>query len=252
MPSHWRNGATVAHNGGMREGGAVGAAQVLPWSWIGARLHPFNQDTGSVVPEGFDTYCRIFHPVMPADPAAPARTWTEVAVENGRLPHPSMQYHMINRPAGGSVPGIGARDQQLSWGSLPLAERVALVDLLREYTATPDACWFALWTGYADVVFDGVPLAHLPGREYGLFSGPLDSVVGASHLAFGGRSANIWWPEDRRWIVVSEIDFAWTYVGGPAHLAEDLLSHRDLEVMEVKLSDKPFFGSDHLNASLDE
>jgi hypothetical protein len=32
-------------------------------AWIAPRLHEFGLDTGSVVPEGFDSYCRIFHPL---------------------------------------------------------------------------------------------------------------------------------------------------------------------------------------------
>jgi hypothetical protein len=227
-------------------------ADIAPGDWILPRLHAFNQDTGSVVPAGFEGYCRIFHPVVPSDPSAPVRTWTEVAAMNGRIAHPSMQYHMINRPVGSSTPGPNVQDDELSWGSLPVAERIELVELLRDYSATPDRCWFGVWAGYGDVDTDGERLLRHPGRDFIVLSGSIDAVVGSPHAALGRRSPNLWWPEDRRWIVVTEIDFAWTYVGGPSHLIEDLLSHRELEVMSVKLSDKPFFGSDYLNASLDE
>ncbi len=230
----------------------LGRLERTAGDWILPLLHPFNQDTGSVVPSGFEGYCRIFHPVVADTPGAPTRTWTEVANENGRIPHPSMQFHMISRRVGWPLPAPHSQDERLSWGSLPMAERAELVELLRQYTATPDDCWFAVWTGYADITAVDAPVLHHPGRDYLVAPGPIDDVVTNPRVAPGHRSPNIWWPEDRRWVVVTEIDFAWSYVGGPSHLIEDLLSHRDLEVMPVKLSDKPFFGSDHLNASLDE
>jgi len=38
------------------------AQNVSPARWIKDRLHPFAQDTGSVIPEGFEAYARVFHP----------------------------------------------------------------------------------------------------------------------------------------------------------------------------------------------
>ena len=37
------------------------------------------------------------------------------------------------------------------------------------------------------------------------------------------QSANLWWPEDRAWCVTTDIDFAWTYVGGDRSLIEELI-----------------------------
>ena len=37
-------------------------SDVSPGRWIKDRLHPFAQDTGSVIPEGFEAYARVFHP----------------------------------------------------------------------------------------------------------------------------------------------------------------------------------------------
>lgn len=63
---------------------------------------------------------------------------------------------------------------------------------------------------------------------------------------------NLWWPEDRAWIVVTEIDYAWTYVGGTVRLIEKLLADNELEVLPARLSDKPFYDSDVMNARLDQ
>jgi hypothetical protein len=64
-------------------------------------------------------------------------------------------------------------------------------------------------------------------------------------------SPNLWWPDDRAWIVVTEIDYAWTYVGGSARLVERLLASNKLEVLPTKLSDKPFYSGDVVNARLE-
>jgi len=52
--------------------------------------------------------------------------------------------------------------------------------------------------------------------------------------------------------VATEIDYAWTYVGGRAGLIEKLLASDTLEVFPAKLTDKPFYDSDVVNAALDE
>jgi hypothetical protein len=87
------------------EGDGIGVDDRITWrhdvspaDWIGPRLHPFNVDTGSVIPDGYEAYGRLFHPVEPQWPETRVKTWTEVAAENGRISHPEMQFHMINRP----------------------------------------------------------------------------------------------------------------------------------------------------------
>lgn len=64
---------------------------LAPARWIGERLHPFAQDAGSVIPEGFEDYARIFHPAR-RDAPERAVTWREVATANGRTVHAEMQF----------------------------------------------------------------------------------------------------------------------------------------------------------------
>jgi hypothetical protein len=47
---------------------------VRPADWIAPCLNEFGIDTGSVIPEGFDAYCRIFHPLRRNEPNAVSRT----------------------------------------------------------------------------------------------------------------------------------------------------------------------------------
>src|SRR5947208_14144048 len=65
-------------------------------AWIGPRLHPFGQDIGSVIPEGFGAYARLSQPVE-VDESRRER-WSDVAARTGRLALPDRQFHRIAAP----------------------------------------------------------------------------------------------------------------------------------------------------------
>lgn len=56
----------------------------------------------------------------------------------------------------------------------------------------------------------GWPRLHLPGRDYIVLRGPLagapDAGRGLTPTATGRIGPNLWWPDDRAWVVASEID----------------------------------------------
>ena len=231
---------------------------VSPAAWIAPRLHPFGQDTGSVIPEGFDAYCRIFHPEGPNHPDDSYETWAEVAAENGRIAHSGMQYHMINRAPGSPEPEPGSSTSGPDVGSLPLHLRTDLIELLRPATTTPERCWFCIWDGYGYSDVGNARLVRHPNRNYALFSGPielatasLDLPWGTTDIPWGSLGPNLWWPDDRAWILVTEIDYAWTYVGGTSELIEAVVKDGRLEAWKVELSDSPFWNGDTVNAALD-
>jgi hypothetical protein len=78
---------------------------------------------------------------------------------------------------------------------------------------------------------------QLPNRNYLLCPGPVSSVLEPLSSYPMERSPNLWWPRDRAWCVVSEIDLQWSYVGGPFGMIEELLDHGELEVLPVDLDD---------------
>lgn len=239
----------------------------VPADWFTPLLHGFAVDTGSIIPEGFDSYCRIFHPLRPHRQDAVSRTWAEVAATNGRIVHPQMQIHRISRPAGTPSEEYDLNDylNELDWGTLPPPERSVLVDLLREQTTTPEQCWFCVWDGFGGVDHGGRARVHLPQRDYALYGGPIEiALASLEHPRFGEdddddewtdarnyQSPNLWWPEDRSWFVATEIDFAWTYVGGTKATIEAILHTEGVEALVVELTDKPFSNSDLVNAALD-
>jgi len=228
------------------------SAAVEEASWIAAALAPFEQGlVASVIPPGYPAYARVLHPVRTAlgKGTRPVR-WAEVADWSGVRLHPDSQFHSVALPPGrpaGPAPWNGQGPER---GSLDLADAETLIELLRPHTSTPDGCLFCIWDGWGwdtalyvalpgeppiplpDPVPPEVrygPRVQLPGRDYLLYTGPIDAA-----LAFAGspgQTPNLWWPADRAWCVASEIDLAWSYVGGSAELIEELVSEPRLEAL---------------------
>jgi len=225
-------------------------------------------DAGSIIPDGFEAYGRLFHPVEHGDDD-PRERWSDLARRNDRIVHAEMQFHYINRPVGQPPPSGYERGTGPSWGSLPAEERAILVEVLSRHTSPPATCWFCVWEGTnpgggQDVVWVKAgtlraplhrrqappdllshPQVELPHRRYFLYGG---SIVRALAL---DQSPHLWWPEDRSWFVATEVDYAWTYVGGTQDLIDELIADDRLEVLPAQLSDKPFYDADLLNSALD-
>jgi hypothetical protein len=68
---------------------------------------------------------------------------------------------------------------------------------------------------------------------------------------FGRQSPNIWWPDDQARCVATEIDFAWTYVGGSTAAIEAVLADPRLEALPARATHRFTHDSDLLNAALD-
>src|SRR5579859_2493549 len=116
--------------------------------WIPARLHPFAQGVGSVIPVGFAAYARIFHPPIrraPDGTETPVR-WRDIAAANERSIETEMQLLESRvEPTQRSSSGRLLWDQQPDVGSLPHHIAVRLAAILTAYTPPPGACWFAVW-----------------------------------------------------------------------------------------------------------
>lgn len=241
---------------------------VSPTEWVDERLLPPRASgegvrVGEIVPTGFEAYARILHPAgrRAGDRYEPV-TWGELARERGKRIHPEVQLKALL--------GDEFRDSP-SWGDLPEEDsipeplRIPLVDILRRSTSTAGRCWFCIWAGFgswgggvAYLAADRSPLAEWSRRRrerretrsvqkaldriptapimHGtrdclVFTGPIDAVPS---MSIGGRhpqSPNWWWPDDRAWVVVSELDAPSTYIGGSAELARAILDEPRLEAV---------------------
>ena len=221
--------------------------------WIEDSLSEFGK-VRSMLPEGFAAYTRVFHPAYLDSAGEQPMRWSTVASWTGRTVHPLMQFERIadlserpgdiyKNPPWGSLP---------RHGSIPEAECRTLVDALREFTSTPDLCYFCLWEGYGNIdtsLYKAGSRVSAPGRDHLLFSGPMDSVMSflASEVPFWGGSPSIWWPEDRAWCVATDIDLFDTYVGGSSECIEAILSCKDLEALPTTLDARLDIGGDTIN-----
>jgi hypothetical protein len=213
-------------------------------AWIAPRLHPFATDVGSLLPACFEAYVRLLHPAWRDRPERRKVRWRELAA--GAALAPATHYDDLRPDARFEPPLVG---------SLERDELQALIDVL---SATGDAralTWFAVWDGFGWITghpahaalapdaqpappaaTPDIPRLRLPQRDYLLYRGPLQAAT-ALYRPPADRSPNLWWPEDRRWCVASEIDLPVTYVGGPASLAEALLRDTRLEALAVTAGD---------------
>lgn len=246
---------------------------LTPAQWVAERLHLFAQDAGAIIPPGFDTYARIFHPATRrvGQVELPV-TWREIADANLRVHHSQMQFGAlvtrVGTPSVARQPQPGLFDSWPKTGSLPLDLARVLVAVLRGHTSTPDVCWFAAWEGWGDpfsLTFGGSrdspapppmtviarpkrPTFNVPGRGYYLARGPLTAALDTVYgVVWSYQSASIWWPDDRAWCVATEVDFDWTYVGGSNDCIAAVLSDPDLEALPARLSDGVSYASDPIN-----
>ncbi len=226
--------------------GAELLEDIGPANWIAERVRGWSAEkgllVGCVIPEGFASYARVFHPAEQRLENGERHrvSWSTVASWNGKVVHPQAAFHrianldpmMYRRPSWGRAPFVG---------TLPEEECKPLVDLLSEFTSTPELCYFAVWEGYGGLderLGKGVAKLESPhaGRKYYIFRGTLDGVLSFYKWSFFHRSPNIWWPEDRAWCVATEIDDLETYVGGSAACIERVLAHPELEALPIAIA----------------
>lgn len=246
-----------------------------PAQWIVERIHDFAVDVGSIIPEGFDAYTRLFHPAALNTPEGERSVrWSEVAAASGRVVHAEMQWANISGVesySGGFVPGLWDGEPM---DRLPRDYADSLGELLASHTTTPERIWFGLWNGYGFIdsaataplrrgrrfgaalrnwgrrrrARSGQPTLLLPHRDYLLYVGAIETIT-ESFDESGPFWAppNLWWPDDRAWFVASEIDFSWTYVGGTKDCIDEVLADERLEAVPASIDHKITYAGDTIN-----
>jgi len=226
--------------------------------WIGERLASFGTTVTAVVPAGYESYARVLHPAE-APPWGGHRVvrWREVAAWSGVSLGPDAQFHTVALPPRRPEAPAPWSGQGPHEGSLHLPDAEVLAEILRDFTTTPEECFFCVWDGYGwegrrqlgspgttpvtlpDPVPEAVrggPRIRLPGRDYLLYNGPVEAITAPADIGHG-QTANLTWPADHAWCVASEIDLAWTYVAGSRALIQGLLADERIEVLPADPDD---------------
>ena len=258
----------VTANGRFRNGNVVWDAMTMTPSdapvlstrveevdWIRDRLRPWSEHVAtSVIPDGFEAYARILHPAQVPSEGRDLVRWKDVSQWSDVPMSRNVQWHEI------ALPRLPRTVRPPWWGQGPAEgdpyrdDLLSLVDVLTPRTDAPQRSYFCVWDGHFQTnavrYGSGMPsvavprpdppprLVELPNRSYGLFEGALNGVtsIDIAHRR-SSQPPNLWWPNDRSWIVASEIDLPWTYVGGSKALIESVLADPNLESETVEPGD---------------
>ena len=120
--------------------------------------------------------------------------------------------------------------------------------MLARYTTTPGAGIAAIWDGWGGLLSPDAATAprfglHADtGRTYVLFEAGADDFADVSwpqaapwvDEALWAQSPSILWPEDRSWVLATEIDFDSTLVAGSAALIRELVQTPGLEALPIR------------------
>lgn len=239
---------------------------VAATEWIDRQLHPgphLPPIVGYTVPSGYEAYARVLHPARRfLGPGVDQRVhlrWSEIAQARRKTMHPEVGLHALidNRDWYDDEhwkrisTGEGEWFPPYEW--LEENEALALVSLLRPFTTSDDA-WFMLWDGYGDLgpAIDRLPRGtihrspeppdvppELRGgsfafRHYLVFRGPLDAV--STWYDWRTEGPNYLWPDDRGWILCTEIDGFSTYVGAPKDGIDRVLASPLIEAVASDLT----------------
>jgi hypothetical protein len=259
----------------------VPVLDLSPAAWISDEVDGFALGVRSLVPDRFEAYGRILHPVgricsyaeysapdfrMPE--SEPALHWADIAAQTGRKIHPRVQFDSLI-----GAPREADRRYEAEIGTLDSDLYDALCGLLKEHTSTPRRCWFCVWEGYGQIqghpaaakfyvgatappdaepvppafdreVMEG-PRVSVPGRDYFLLEGELQGWE--AYFDAGWDSPNLFWPDDKAWCVATEIDLDSTYVGGSQELIDALLVDDRFETVPAHPDDPVDTTGDNVN-----
>lgn len=232
------------------------ASTTSPANWIldDYVVHPFA--IGAFLPRSFDAYARIFHQIDRRDGSLePGTSWFTIAELTGIALTPQTGWTELVDPIRDD-PEIMA-ELSLNYspvpGKIPFHQMQILVQILSQYTAPPMSCWIAVWDGFASLnylILQNAPRIALPHRTMALLLGTIEDVLvdlsddralqdHAGVISLGGLSPNLWWPDDRSWMVATEIDDFSTYVAGSEECIRSLLSEPSLDAIRVGSADVP-------------
>ncbi|SOD94367.1 hypothetical protein [Blastococcus haudaquaticus] len=224
----------------MQLGGLPVETDVSRGVWISsARRRGERGTVAGLVPAVFDAYARVLHPAVryagDDDVEVP---WTEVAAHNGTVAGRLAVWDRVTSGPVDSQPPVW--DDGPSEGHLPVGVAGRLADVLSRHTTTPGDCLFGRWDGFGyDLTDPDVPprLLLRGERDVVLVRGAATDAVRNLAPEPYEQSANLWWPADQAWCVVTDVDLRSSYVGGSSACIAALLTTAGLEALTVAPED---------------
>lgn len=131
--------------------------------------------------------------------------------------------------------GFDSRHTFVAWQGEPTAEYRAEIEARQEVLRTEDA----RFTVSVREALRAVPRFELPTRTYYLVSGHVTDV---DDLRWPGEPdrwfrPDLWWPQDRRWFVGTDVDFWCNLIGGTTDMTEAITSRLPDRTRAVRLDE---------------
>lgn len=190
--------------------------------WVAAGTDHWNLTIQGFIPAEYDACARVLHEIEQSDEPT---TWASVAAANGHRFDPLAQWTRITVDPGGEEWRGRPR-----LGTLTPSVARSLSEVLAAFTATPATCFFGLWEGFGGSELPpNVQPFESNRRVMGLFEGPIQDATHSFSSWPWSQLANLWWPADRAWFVVSEIDYDSTIVAGSRECIDALLRTPGIE-----------------------
>ena len=220
--------------------------------WLIGKLD-WGRTLRSWIPTGFERYVRILHPAYirigkeQSTREVPV-PWTIVSEWSGKPLHATSHIQdLMVRVDGHDWRRRGEGGLEPHQGELEMTSLSCLLTHLAEKTSTPKEIWMLIWFGYGGPPdTTGLPVEVSEpltgsGRKYVLRRGSIvPSPLDYADSMFE-HPPSFWWPTDRTWFAVCDIDAASTYVGGSKELIEQILKDPALEAFPADLDD-PYGG----------
>ena len=227
----------------------ITAAQATdPGIWTHERFSLVKE--GIALPAGFEAYARVFHSIPLTDGGnalAERVRWSDLAKSAGRVLDQTTTWRdLLDDQDEAAMDAWDLEASAPSAGRLPVVDANRLIAVLATNTATPDRVFYLVWTGWphlSQVKTLAAPRLQVVDREMALLVGSISDAVtdlGDQESPFVGLnwrtriSPTIWWPDDKVWAVVSDIDSESTVVCGTARCIDALLADPELDVVALK------------------
>lgn len=211
------------------------AATVAPTDWIERSCRGEWWTVGALVPNQYESFLRVSAPAPDHDDWWSAyRGLFDVVVSVGErnTSSPDRAWFAIWEGH-----GFDNAETRVAWRDSPVDEaerraRDAELDRLRDEDRRHNAA-------IRDEL-NRLPRFDRPGRTYYLLQGALRSATDLRHPdSDHWRNPDLFWPDDRRWFVATDVDFWSLYIGGGstfiADLADAVPTHSELVELDLPL-----------------